>query len=476
MSKFTEYLSMLVKRSGESISSISRNSGVERTSIHKALTGERTLPYNAARKLANYLALSPQEQRIYMEYHSMQLQGEDVFESRTKVMHLLSLLSSLNLRQEENLIPWPIEKQDLPPVEEKEFCSGEFAVRSMIRKSVERELSEPRPQIRVVAPTVQGYFYNFLHTIYERYSCSPEICHIIPVELSVNGQNKTSGMKVLENALPLSLDARGSYQPWFYYNRSDYYADPMPFFLLTSTQLICLDRYFENGMVTTDQAIYRFYYNYFQNMLQYCSILLKYESNYQLMQEYQAEIQGGSTFYELTPMPLLLLYYSEEQLTGQIERIRSEKDMGYYQGMLEMSRRMLGHYHCFFTKNGLETFARTGYSEEMPKEEQTPFLPEERKRILAEFAKDIREDRISGRLINEFRLVIPRYLKIFISRNRMDLFPMPANRDRSAHTIQLPGSHVSGMIVDFAEYLPKSEYILGKDETLEFLEQLIASL
>ena len=39
MSKFSNYLRKLIDQSGESIAAISRNAGIERTSIHKALKG-----------------------------------------------------------------------------------------------------------------------------------------------------------------------------------------------------------------------------------------------------------------------------------------------------------------------------------------------------------------------------------------------------------------------------------------------------
>ena len=41
MSKFSEYLRQMIKKSGESVSAVSRSIGAERTSIHKALADER---------------------------------------------------------------------------------------------------------------------------------------------------------------------------------------------------------------------------------------------------------------------------------------------------------------------------------------------------------------------------------------------------------------------------------------------------
>ena len=57
MSKFSNYLKNLIESSGESIAFISRKSNIERTSIHKALTDERILPYASVQALAQHFKL-----------------------------------------------------------------------------------------------------------------------------------------------------------------------------------------------------------------------------------------------------------------------------------------------------------------------------------------------------------------------------------------------------------------------------------
>lgn len=63
MSKFSNYLRKLIDQSGESIASISRNAGIERTSIHKALKDERILSYKAMQILARYFGLCTEERQ-----------------------------------------------------------------------------------------------------------------------------------------------------------------------------------------------------------------------------------------------------------------------------------------------------------------------------------------------------------------------------------------------------------------------------
>ena len=67
MSKFSTYLKRLIADSGESISSLARTIGAERTSIHKALADERILSYKTVQALARHFNLSVDE-KIFFSY------------------------------------------------------------------------------------------------------------------------------------------------------------------------------------------------------------------------------------------------------------------------------------------------------------------------------------------------------------------------------------------------------------------------
>lgn len=90
MSKFSVYLKSLIDESGEPISTIAREIGAERTSIHRALKDERILPYKVIRSLADYLQLSLEERQEFFRFYDMLLQGEDVWRNRTAVCDLLN--------------------------------------------------------------------------------------------------------------------------------------------------------------------------------------------------------------------------------------------------------------------------------------------------------------------------------------------------------------------------------------------------
>ena len=96
MSKFSTYLKRLIADSGESISSLARTIGAERTSIHKALADERILSYKTVQALARHFNLSVDERKDFFQLYDILLQGEETYNNRQAVCRLLNNLASVD--------------------------------------------------------------------------------------------------------------------------------------------------------------------------------------------------------------------------------------------------------------------------------------------------------------------------------------------------------------------------------------------
>ena len=134
MSKFSTYLKRLIADSGESISSLARTIGAERTSIHKALADERILSYKTVQALARHFNLSVDERKDFFQLYDILLQGEETYNNRQAVCRLLNNLASVDF----SMAP-PPEVSSLSISER--LIKGEFAVRSAIRSVLIYEIS-----------------------------------------------------------------------------------------------------------------------------------------------------------------------------------------------------------------------------------------------------------------------------------------------------------------------------------------------
>lgn len=135
MSKFSHYLKNLIDQSGESIASVSRSTGAERTSIHKALSDDRILSYKTVQALARHFNLSIDERKEFFRLYDILLQGEETYENRQAVCRLLNDLASIRF----TMSPPP----EIPEGQRKlnRLIKGEYAVRSAIRSTLIAEAS-----------------------------------------------------------------------------------------------------------------------------------------------------------------------------------------------------------------------------------------------------------------------------------------------------------------------------------------------
>lgn len=61
--EFSEYLRELIKKNDLTISALARQTGIERTTLSKAVSGQRILPYHALDRIINHLRLTPMEEK-----------------------------------------------------------------------------------------------------------------------------------------------------------------------------------------------------------------------------------------------------------------------------------------------------------------------------------------------------------------------------------------------------------------------------
>ena len=162
MTEFGDFLKKQIENTGESISAVARGAGVERTTLHKAISGERTLSYIAMRKLMNYFHMSPHEKNVFTEYYNMQMQGRKFFNTRKMIVNLLKELSELPVGNQKHRPEFSAECIE----SRKDDCtiwSGTYAVRNIMRRLIDCELKEKTPQIQLFLPAEDEFMMDYLY-------------------------------------------------------------------------------------------------------------------------------------------------------------------------------------------------------------------------------------------------------------------------------------------------------------------------
>ena len=474
---FGDLLRKLIEQSGESISAVARGAEIERTSLHKALTGERTLPYPAVKKLAAYLRLSPHEQKMFYEYYDMQIQGPHCFESRKTIVKILRELSNLPIMDEEQKLVMTIKPGECAKQEEEnQLISGVYAVRNRMRRIIDLELQEKEPELFLFLPADDGFTMYYLYNVFSEYQTNLKITHIIPYAVA-DADRENKGLEILERILPLVLTAPMQYHSYFYYDKYEVVATPFPYYLITSSGVLSISENYEAACLISSEKTLDHYHRFFRHATEECSSLIRVQQDiFSILQTY-ADTVGKNSCYVFMRQPCMGRFY-----TDQLIEKKMKKELSFWKQLVEESKKhfsvlsqMTGDYYTFFTREGIRKFMESGVICDIPQQVMEPLDMEERLMLVQNLRDSIADDSVTGRVINDEQLVLPRYLSFCVNaKNKLDIFTLQRYKnDERFYTIHIDESLVGRKFMDFVLFLPKSEYVLSKEKTLNIIDELL---
>lgn len=474
---FGDLLRKLIEQSGESISAVARGAEIERTSLHKALSGERTLPYPAVKKLAAYLRLTPHEQKIFYEYYDMQIQGPRCFEARKTIVRILRELSNLPVPEEkEKLVVTVKSREEENEKEEPKLLSGIYAVRNRIRRMIDLELQEKEPELSLFLPADDGFTMYYLYNVFSEYRTKLKITHIIPYGAADETQG-SEGLEILGRVLPLALTASTRYHSYFYYNKYEVVATPFPYYLITATGVLLISENYETACLVSSGEMLDHYQYFFRQAVEQCSPLLQVQKDIFAILKTYAETVEKNSYYTFMRQPCMGKFYTPELIE---EKIR--KNLPFREKLVEESKRRFselaratGDYYTIFAADALREFLDNGIICNIPREAIEPLSMEERLFLVSRLREAIADDSIMGRIICEDQLVFPPYLSFTVSaRNKVDIFTLQRYAgDERFYNIHIDEPLLGRKFMDFVLFLPKSEYVRSKEETLKLIDEMI---
>ena len=474
---FGDLLRKLIEQSGKSISSVSKDAEIERTSLHKAMTGERTLPYPAVKKLAAYLRLSPHEQKVFFEYYDMQVQGPHCFASRKTIVHILKEISSLPFPdKKQNLVLLMNHSENAKTEDKPQLLSGLYAVRNRLRRMIDLELQEKDPELFLFLPVDDGFTMYYLYNVLSEYETDLKVTHIIPYRVE-NETRDNDSLEILERILPLTLMIPMQYHSYFYYNKYEAVATPFPYYLITSSGILMVSENYETACQISSGEMVFYYQSFFRQTTEKCTPLLHVQKDiFTILRTYADTVEKNS-FYTFMRQPCMGKFY-----TMQLIEKKVKKDLPFREQLVRESQKrfsdlaqVTGNYYTFFTRDGLQEFLLNGIIYDIPQQVIDALSVEERLVLVKGLRDAVADDSVTGRIVNDERLTLPRYLSFCVNaKNKVDIFTLQRHEnDEQFYNIHIDEPLLGRKFMDFVLFLPKSEYVLDKEETLRIIDDLL---
>lgn len=479
MSKFSVYLKELLDQRGEPISRVAKNTGLERTSIHKALKDERLLPYTALKTLSQYLQLTLPQMRELYQYYDILLQGEDAYRTREEICRLLSNLSQLHFACR-GLYPDP--EAALPEQALSPLLYGRPQVEAAIRAVIQTETAAPTPvelSLYLPADSLDAAGLFSLWRSGRRFTAR-QLVSFVPQNAAA--PSRQENLALLHQLLPLSLVSGGQYFAYYYFEHAGATSvvDPMPYFLVSPHYLIRLDSKLSVARFETCPQVIELYRKHMAQMIQECQPLNSYSNDVEQILDSYMRGTGSDSYYTIMTQPCLGRYYTRERIARHFRPDVPQRD-----ALIDRSdhrfarlRELEGEYYTIFTEEGLRQLAQTGVAADLPPELILPIDRSTRLELFRAFREDIQTGRIRGCIADIERLPIPPYLTLTCDpRFGVHIYAIQGFIEGTyTCNLHLEESGMGEAFSSFIRSLPDSKYVYSQEQTLAILDELIGNL
>jgi len=486
MSLFGEHLRSLVENNKVNIYALAKQAGLERTAIHKIMSGGRIPAEEFVQKLADALPLSPEERRRFLESYQISSIGELRYRQRTQVKELIESIAQIEkdigTRQNHTgATPAPVGDTNTVAI-------GNFAVNNLVRSAIAEALSNERKQsIDFVVSDGYQYFYNELITGYIQYP-KTQIRQIVTFLKKVDFiENSNANIKLLTQILPLAFVSGTGYHPHYIYKATSdvELTQAMPYFIIISSEkLVLINKELNRAALICDRDIVDMYIESFEVMLTRSKPLIEsFDSAFEIL-EYTMNVYDRSKsepFHWIEPEPCIGLFFTEDLIDRVIK-----PDIPNRNVLTKMANRHYSFIRENLLKNinvctaeGTLRLIDTGMVYYTPKELVDPIPRSLMKDLLVKLQKRIEDKRVKVLFSNPSKIILPGNTLLAISRLTGINFIMSigdGSQPSKYLCINLSEDSINEAFVDFVESIEESGLVYCEDESANTIAKIISEI
>ena len=483
MSLFGDHLRSLVEINKVNIYALTKQAGLERTAIHKIMSGGRIPSDEYVQKLINALPLSPEETRkLFDSYHISRI-GETKYKQRLQVKELIE-----SVAQAENGFgsgQKPATAVTALLGEANIVATGTYAVDNLVKSAILESLTNERKRsIDFVVSNDYQYFYYELLTNYIQ-NPQTKLRHIVTFAKKHDFiDNTNANITLLSQILPLAFVSSTGYYPHYIYNAaSDVgFTQAMPYFILISSEkLVLINRDFNRAALICDRSIVDMYAESFETMLEQSRPLIRYFDSLLEVTDYFISVSTKSStepFHWIESEPSLEPLFTKDLIEMAIKQDIPNRDdlirLIYMNTSFHKENQLQNINVC--TTDGISRLIDTGMSYYAPRELVNPVPRKVIKDLLIELHKRAAKKKVKILFANPSKITL--LSNTFLAINRLTglNFLINMSGDTQASKIvcvSLSEDSINEAFMDFVENIEESGFVYSEDESVNTLAKII---
>ena len=470
-----------IEINGYTIYSISTQSGVNRTTLQKVLSGQRKITKEIYERLLPYFSLSPLDKEELDQAFLIEQIGQERFQTHMEIKRILELPSSAlyqNATHASDISSINIEK-----LEDQAILHGTYEIVNLIYSLALYNVSNNTdPFLYTFADLSHPYVPIFFRPLYNDAFRSLTVNHLVEYQKTLMGNenyDNLHNLKILSNLLPSFSEFPGKFSVYYYYaGRHDFMnqACVFPFYIITNTHVVLLSSNYETALFVSNPATHAHFLAVYKDVLAKSNCLtFGAQSPLDLLTSLNGVDPNANYPLCLNIQPTIEKYLTPEMIDKYM--LPSPYQNAIREKLLErISQLTMENHTILFTMEGLKLFAEQGKNVNFPDSLAAHFDIPDRIYLLRQFLKSNQNEHD-----NHFLLLNP--AKLHTSLNISIAFTPPSStylmllrRDGTSMVIPLSEHTLCYSIMDFIQTLPQYGYVCSIEETNRFLQDEIENL
>ncbi|MEO1816520.1 MAG: helix-turn-helix transcriptional regulator [Acetobacterium sp.] len=268
-------LKELIKEKNMTVFSLAKEVGVDRSTFQHFLSGKRKMNLEHLRKIMVTLNLTKEKKKQLYTLFENAYDDREVLKNSQDIFALFGEICN-QVKPEKNWIETEeyLIKNQLAS-EKARIIKGQVKIEGIIRSCFMEEMGRHEDAHVIMSINFKHYFLFELIMRLNSHNQGGKIQNIIPL---VNKKKLGNNLDILKTVLLLKSLDNIEYEPYYFYSGSKIYDDIsiiVPNYVITSKQVITIDRDFESAIIYEDPEILDYYREKAHSILSKCALFVE---------------------------------------------------------------------------------------------------------------------------------------------------------------------------------------------------------